>query len=465
MLPTISDSRGQSIADFVVLWFIILFFMTGAAAYNVGPVPVPWVANAGMICLAIGMIGFTNRIRIVPGLWILLLFIVWTFLISAVNAGEFRNLMPSRASLPYSVYILIRYINILTFASAVYITYWLVSEGKGPVLVRGLLISGIIIATLSLYIYFAHIFDLPELARTRAGTSGLAQPTIFSGDKGFYHRATGTFREPGQLAEWMILPFFLSFSLKGRTRNIYVAVIGLTILLTVSLTGVIAVVAGGLAGLFLTRPFSRNTYKLLGGAVLLLLFGYFAFTRVTVGLGIEGDSLAEILFNRVTGVFSGGLGKSNRSYIYDFVRENPMPFVGVGIGNGNLLAASFFGNDLVVAFLSLYIFTLYSGGYPALVLLAVFLLRPVLEFLFSFRKYLTSAPVIFMAYLAYLTASGVGSEELTAWFGVTTGLLTFQAHHFYRAKQLQRESDGAVSRPSAIPLSVEGGAPPSPALI
>ncbi len=447
----IQDDAGQPLARFALHSFLLLFFMTAASAYSVASIPIPWMASAAMIGLAIGIIGFTNRIRIVPGVALLLLFTVWTLLITAVHAADFVGMMPAKASLPYWAYVTIRYVNILAFVAALYTTYWLVSEGKGPLLTRGIVVAGFIIALVSIYIYFAHIFHLPELPRTRAGTSGLEQATIFSGEQGFYFRATGTFREPANLAEWLILPFFLSFSLQGRERKVYVAIIGLTILLTMSLTGIFSIVAGVLAGVFLTRPFSGRTYKMLLGAVLFVVIAYFVLGNVTVGLGVRSGSFAEMLQRRVVSTFTGGLGKSNRSYIYDFMRENPFPALGVGIGNGNLIASSVLGNPSVVAFLSLYIFTLYSAGIPGFIMLALFLLRPILQFVSSFRRYLRTAPVLLMAYIAYMVAAGVGSEELTPWFGVVAGLLTFQAQHFYRTKELQEISDLNLRRSTQTP--------------
>ncbi len=452
MIPVIDD-RGQAIADFALRWFVGLFFLTAAGAYSVASIPVPWMASAGMVCLALGIIGYTDRIRIVPGLAVLMLFTVWTVMMTAVYAADFTGMMPAKASLPYWVFVAIRYVNILAFASALYTSYWLLSEGEGPRLIRGLVLCGVVIAVFSLYIYLAHVFNWPEPPRTREGTSGLAQATVFSGESGFYHRATGTFREPAHMAEWLILPFFLSFSMQGRERKIFVAVIGLAIVLTMSLTGIFSIVAGALMGLFLTRPFSKRTYKLLAGAVILLGLAYLLFAKVSVGLGVQSSSLAEILARRIGATFTGGLGKSNRSYIYDFVRENPFPALGIGIGNGNLLASSILGNPSVVAFLSLYIFTLYSAGYPGLLMLIVFLLQPIAKFMFGFRKYLRTPPVVLMAYIAYMVAAGVGSEELTAWFGVAAGLLTFQAQHFYKAKRMEAGYEGGLLAAIVSPVT------------
>lgn len=221
LIPTDKSAERNPITSFALFWFLVLYFMTSLAAYNVGPIPVAWLAQSGMIALAVGIILFTNRVRVVPGGLLLFLFFVWALFVTTAHLDEFSGMMPRAATTPYGVYITIRYVGLISFIAALYVTYWLIGEGEGQELVRWIVIIGFVAAVLAIYIYLAHMFNLPELPRNRVGTSAGQQATQFSGEGGFfYNRATGTFREPSEFAEWMILPLFLSFAFRKRADKI-----------------------------------------------------------------------------------------------------------------------------------------------------------------------------------------------------------------------------------------------------
>ena len=92
---------------------------------------------------------------------------------------------------------------------------------------------GVLCAAMALYIYVAQLSGLPEPPRTRMGTGGDQQATTFTYA---FHRAMGTFQEPGDLASWLVLPLFLSFLARGRYKNlgsIAIAALGSVLLLLV----------------------------------------------------------------------------------------------------------------------------------------------------------------------------------------------------------------------------------------
>jgi len=438
LFPTGKPAVRNPITRFVLQWFLFLFFLTSLGAYNAGPVPVSWLAQSGFIALAAGVILFNDRIRVVPGAGFLIFFLAWAFVVTAAHYGEFSEMMPIASTLPYPAYITFRHINIISFAATLYLTYWLVSEGEGQALVRWIVIIASVVAVVALYIYLAHMFHLPEPPRNRMGTAGGAgkQVTEFSSGEGLSHsRATGTFREPGYLAEWLILPLFLSFAFRNRMARMSSAAMAAAFALTLSMTGFFSVVAGTIGALLITRPFSKRTYKVVGVAVLVGAVAFLLLSRISVGFAGENRiSLGTLVGDRVIFTIIGGIAKSNRSYVYDFVAENPIPAFGIGLGNGNLIFAREIGTVSPVSFLSLYLFTLYSAGYPGMILLGSFLARPIVQYVTSFKRTIAITPLLFMGYLAYLVSFTVGSEELTPWFGITAGLFACESQRLEKVR-------------------------------
>jgi hypothetical protein len=458
MLPVVKPAVRNPLTSFIKQWFLVLFAMTGLAAYSAGPIPIAWLAQCGFISLAAGLILFNDRIRLLPGTIIFAVFLGWAVFVTTVHLNEFSGLMPPLVTMPYWAYVTFRYLNFIAFASAMYLTNWLVTEGEGEAVVRGVILIATGICIVSLYIYAAHIFHLPEPPRNRAGTAGAGQATSFSSEGFFYARATGTFREPSGLAEWLILPFFLSFIFREKRDKIRSAIISGTMILTVSMIGFFSVTSGSLIAFFLTRPFSKRTYKILGAAILVGGILYGLLSQITIGvLGNKSVSLATILGNRVVLTLVGGVGNSNRSYVYEFMKNNPFPPLGMGFGNGNLMFSNVTSNETIVAFLSLYIFTLYSVGYPGMFLLGAFLALPVVKYVTNFRKTLKAIPLILMAYIGYLVASAVGAEELSPWFGIAAGLLTCEARRlawankYFRPARKAAAPAPALNEPRAVP--------------
>jgi hypothetical protein len=436
--------------------FIFLYFLTGLAAYKFGPIPVSWLAQFGFIALAIGVILYTDRIRPLPGAMLLALFLVWAFIVTSINIDTYAGAMPKLATLPYWAFIVFRYLGIISFISTLYLTYWLVSEGMGEELLRWIVICAVIICIFSIYLYFAHLFGLPEPSRNRAGTAGDLQATKFSGEGLFYNRAVGTFREPGHFAEWLLLPFFVSFAFRKKWDKIRTYIISGTIVITVSMLALFCIVAAGIMGLVLTRPFSKRTLKIVGVSVLSAAVIFFLLSQVAIGtIGEETVTLGTLVSKRVGTILFGGIGASNRNYVYQFLADNPFPAIGMGLGNGNLVFARVTGNDTIVAFLSLYLFTLYGAGYPGMIILGTFLVRPLAQYLWSFKRTIPIVPVVLMTYLAYLVASAIGSEELSPWFGISAGLIASEATHLW---YVRKKFLGAGHRARAL-ARFSGGVP------
>jgi hypothetical protein len=399
--------------------FCVLFAGTSLAAYNVGPVPLPWLAAAGFIALGAALVLGTNRVRLIPGGGAFFLFLAWTVFVQTLNAGRFGALLPSGASLPYVPFVLVRYMNLFAFAATLYLTYWLLTEGKGADLIRWIVRIGFVIALVSIYIYIAQQFGLPEPARTRAGTAGAAQVLFFG-----YRRALGTFREPSHLAEWLLLPLFLSFAVRGPRARLHSATIGAALLLTVSLGGIASCVGGVMGGLVLSNPLKPRNLRLL--VLITLGFALLLFVAQITSVGISGQSVYSILNVRTLEILEGGVGSSDRAYIAEFVHSFPPPLLGYGLGNANIFVASKLGIDLVVSFLSLYVNVAYSSGIIGLLLLSFFMIQPIVRNAISDggRKIRRPVPIL-MCYVAYLLVFAAGPEELSIAFAIIAAFLLY----------------------------------------
>jgi hypothetical protein len=332
--------------------------------------------------------------------------------------------MPSGATTPYSVFVLLRFMNVIAFAATCAVATLMIHRGAGRKVVAAAVFAGAALSAVALYVYLAHALGLPEPPRTRMGTGGGTQLTTFS-MAGFYlHRALGTFREPGHLAEWLVVPFFLSLSVSqwvGRPASI---VIGVTLLLTVSMTGIGGAALGATAAVVLLRPGRRVMLQIARRLIPIvfaaLVTGYASYASGAVLFGTTRASVLEVLVTRAPQILAGGI-EFNRGYVYEGVRDRGLPLVGFGMGQASIA----YSGQLIVSFLSLYVNTAYSVGLVGLALLALFLVAPVYS---AAKKYAsresTLAQCAGMAYLSWLVMYGFGSEELTVMSAVAYALLS-----------------------------------------
>ena len=193
----------------ITLVFVTLFLGTGLAAYSIGSVPIQWLAQAGFVVLAAALVLGLKRIRIVPGGYILIMFMGWALVVNGFNAGRFAAEMPALAPLPYELFIIVRYINLLSFTAVLYLTFWLLTQGYAKSLTNWIVLIGVLVSLAALYIYIANIYGLPQPPRSRMGTSGGEQATTFSYGYFFYNRALGTFVSRATWLNGCCCPFFL----------------------------------------------------------------------------------------------------------------------------------------------------------------------------------------------------------------------------------------------------------------
>lgn len=406
--------------------FTMLFAGTALGAYALGPVPVQWLAQL----LAIGAAGFLvlgRRLPPVPGLgpWVWL--VGWAAVLTLGNLvlRDFAALMPPLATSAYPVFLALRFMTLLAFASAAALTYWIVRRGHQETVVRRIVWIGSAAAAAAIYIYFAQLNGWWEPGRTRVGTAGGEQSTAFAYA---FHRAMGTFREPSHLAEWLVLPFLLAFTYRGRAKGLHIAVLSVALLLTGSLTGILGVVCGMAGAMVLGNPFRAGRLKMLlrlaiVGGLGLSAFGILAASRT----GATPKGLVEVFRDRIAPILEGGMVKSNRYYVYEYVAEQPPPLVGYGLGNGNLVFSEATDSAVTSSFLSIYLNTWYSLGVVGMVILALLLGGPVLR-LAARRRFRTDPTLmpLMAAYLGWLVMYAVHSDELTIPFGILFGLMAWE---------------------------------------
>lgn len=427
-------TTGNTKVSAFLLIYAALMFGNALDAYNLGPIPVQWLAQLGTIA-AVLFLGCTHKLYIVPGSQVLLWFLLWALLVTTFNSAinDYKSLMPPLATTPYPVFISLRFLTILSFISTLCLVYWLLVKGYRDSVIKWTVIIGTIVSVVAIYIYIAQIYGLPELPRNRISTDGVTagegQPVVFTYA---FHRALGTFREPSHLAEWLVVPFFLSLIYRQSVlHNIHTILIGTAILLTGSLTGILGSALGFVGAIFIFNPFKLNNLKTLLRFAVIVLLALVIFNSIVVSYGTGEINLFQVIGDRLAPIFfEGGMKESNRSYIYEYVANTSIPLFGSGLGNANILLSQYLGVEVVASFLSLYFNIVFSSGVLGLALLFLFFFRPVIKIL-VIKKLRQSKKILLIlaAYLAWLIMLAVHAEELPMMFAVACALL---AHEIYR---------------------------------
>ena len=199
---------------------------------------------------------------------------------------------------------------------------------------------------------------------------------------------------------------------------------GVTILLTGSLGTILSMIlALAVTALLLLIDFRRkllmiNMLRVILIALLLIVFSILLINLLFSGLFIE--QLAE----RLHQLSDSGLIGSNRGYVYVFVANNAVPFLGYGLGISNLLITNTLSAEAMTSFLSLYLNTLYSSGIIGFSFLLAAIFMPLFKIISNSReskKY--NVFYVVWAYIALLILFIVNMEEVTTSFGICYALL------------------------------------------
>ncbi len=422
----------------VLTFFIVLLAASAMGAISFGPVPIQWIAQVGVVTIYVKLLLRFRRIPI-PGGLTLHIFVLWSLIVTLFNSFNAPS-MPTNATSIYPIYITLRFFKLAAFLASLSIVFWLVINGYRDALVRWIVILGCVVSGLAIYVYVAQVVGLPDIPRTRLGTAGGEAGTTFTYA---FHRAMGSFQEPSHLAEWLVLPFFLSMGSGQAIINYRSALIGVVLLLTGSLTGMISAAAGGGIALISLIHRDRATFY-WALRTCLIVVAFVSLLILVINLTVKsndevGVDLWKVITDRMSPIIEEGLGQSNRDYVYEFISTIDFPIFGNGVGNTNLLFSQDLGIDVVASLLSLYLSTIYSLGILGGILLFIFLVLPLFVLLKSFRgTNVQMAWAIVAAYMSWLVMFSVHSEEFSMMFGISYALIVTLS--FQRIKSEQKNS-------------------------
>jgi hypothetical protein len=422
---TLQEASSTSSTSFVLRGFTLLLFISGLQAYALGPIPFDWLAQFGFIALAASLV-------MIRGAWIprgaqpMLWLFLWLAVVTLWNSGvnNFAASMPAGATSPYNVFIGLRLLSYASFISIVIVVYWLLKRGQLDGVCRWTVGIGAFFAFAALYIYLAHTLGLPEPPRTRMGTGGDEQSIVFTYA---FHRALGTFREPSHLAEFLIVPLFLSIAgRKGRWSIWRSGLIASALLLTGSLTGIMGAAIGFAGGLLVCGVFRQRSLVGVMRIGLILILGLGAFSLLAIEQDGRADLIAVVWDRLVPLMTEGGLSASNRNVIYEQVHAMQVPVFGYGLGNSNILLSESLGVEVMASYQSLYYNVLYSAGFIGLILLIYAFSEPLLR-AWAKAPRVTDPRLLYAAcgYIAWLVMFGVHAEQLNPMFAVAFVLLIF----------------------------------------
>ncbi len=422
-------------ADLEALWGKFAFFVlivglitNMLGAYAFGPIPIDWMSRAIFIGGAAMML-FAGVLPRVPAFSSLSLLLIWGSITTIAgfmdHSIEFR--MPFLTT-PYPIFIVLRFLNILAPLGCAYLVIAASERYSFNKIANFIIWLGTIGAIYAIYAYFAETYGLPEIARDRMGTGGGAQSTKFTYD---FHRALGTFREPSHLAEWLLAPLFVSFSMRNRILNFHTLFMLLAMLLTGSLAGIAGLGVGIFAAALLGNPLRGSSWKVVGGFLGVLIVGIGVFSIIAVGKNISPYTLFDVLGGRVgTILFGGGLRQSDRGDVLVAAFQQPVTFFGYGLGRANLILTDIYAHNtfnatpFVVSYHSLYLHYLFATGFIGLGLLLLFILTPI--YIFWSRRLARVRPQFSYfagGVIAYAVTNTLLFDELTPQFAMMVALV------------------------------------------
>ena len=427
--PTIR--LGFKLETILVATLALVVMLNSLDSFAVAGVPITWIGQVFVVG-ALGVLLAVRAVPIMPGTGTFLLLLLWLVFVTVVGAvsGDYAARMPPAAT-SYPFYLLLRFLNIVSVMAVAYLAFWLASLAGVEFASRIVAVVASVVAGYAIYAYVGNVVGLPVVVGNRIGTGGEGEiANVFYG--GIY-RTLGTFREPGDIARWLLVPFFLSLVV-GRGRiNIPAMIIGLALLLSLSLTAYASIAIGFAIVLMMGNFLGARSLKLIAriviGLGLVLAAAYFGFdaigftTNVLSGLGQTapegGVNFLEFTFNRVVDILELGASGSNRVHIFAYMQSAPIPILGMGLGNANIDLSG----PKIDAFLSLFVNFWYSGGPVGMLLLAVFLLAPL--FRVPAQTLIANPRVSWVVggYVAWFGPFIGSSEEMNIMFGIAFGIL------------------------------------------
>ena len=344
----------------ILLYSVSLFLVfEGLDAFSINNIPVYWIGVASLVfvylfCYLFGFRTFNIN-----------LFSLRNWVIYGIFITLFQSLfndlvLPKYASTSYIQYISLRILRILLFLVIVYSLNYILKKYDYDEILKFFLISCILISFLSLISYFSYIYGYSDFPRTRQGSGGWTQPIQRACN---ILRNYGTFREPSFLAIWTVpfIPYFFYLGKKNKLWFFLSVFPILSVVLSRSLTGIIAFVSATLLVILLMRFIhKRIDINLIFMLILFLsviftssLFSYQFPPDEATCLSQEGEciciledrldelksskNVSEATFGRFSEITSRGLDAfENTAFLFDYVSNTGISIFGDGYGYSNI---------------------------------------------------------------------------------------------------------------------------------
>lgn len=413
-----AETRDHFQLKMVVTLYTTILVLGSLQAFSLFGIPYSWLSLSAVIPLGCLSFYFFRDTTETTGTKLIVILLLWLVIASALNRfGQFHETIFSPdSSTPYWRFVSLRFFSIISFALFLYSLSVLFNQGLSDRIIATAMAVGVLASVYALYSYHAQLYGLPEFRHNRDSAFGsLGEKIMFSYA---FHRALGSFLEPGTLAAFLIVPFFCSMSSESRiVGNVAATVILATIFLTGSLTGILSIFLGIVVTSFFWIIQRKSVAAILSILLRLCVIAVLSIVifkvlvhpyKVNTSFEAPSAALSPVANNlemnfmviRISRLMASGLEHSNRGYVYKALRNNPPPLIGFGLGAAYLALGKMLGENTVVSFLNLYLNILYSGGLIALLALLVFLAFPIVRVLKN--KVTTNNPLLFYAMSAYI---------------------------------------------------------------
>ncbi len=344
----------------ILLFSISLFLIfEGLDAFSLRNIPIYWLGVSLLVftyatCYLFGFRTFNLSLLSIRN-WV-----IYGILITLFQSLFNDLVLPKYASTSYFQYISLRILRVILFLIILYSLNYILKKYEYDKVLKFFLISSIVISILSLISYFSYIYGYNDFPRTRQGSGGWTQPIQRACN---ILRNYGTFREPSFLAIWTVpfIPYFFYLGKKNKIWFYFSVIPILSVVLSRSLTGIIAFVSATtlviLLMIFLYKKINFNlVFMLLLFLVILFSSSVFSFQFPpddSTCLQDQGEcvckpedrldelksstNVAESTFGRFSEISSRGLDAfENTAFLIDYVSNTGLSILGDGYGYSNI---------------------------------------------------------------------------------------------------------------------------------
>ena len=344
----------------ILLFSISLFLIfEGLDAFSLRNIPIYWLGVSLLVftyaaCYLFGFRTFNLSLLSIRN-WV-----IYGILITLFQSLFNDLVLPKYASTSYFQYISLRILRVILFLIVLYSLNYILKKYEYDKVLKFFLISSIVISILSLISYFSYIYGYNDFPRTRQGSGGWTQPIQRACN---ILRNYGTFREPSFLAIWTVpfIPYFFYLGKKNKIWFYFSVIPILSVVLSRSLTGIIAFVSATtliiLLMIFLYKKINFNlVFMLLLFLVILFSSSVFSFQFPpddSTCLQDQGEcvckpedrldelksstNVAESTFGRFSEISSRGLDAfENTAFLIDYVSNTGLSILGDGYGYSNI---------------------------------------------------------------------------------------------------------------------------------